>query len=416
METYVIKNDGSGKPVPFVVGSFGCEVIPACTVKRIDYNMFYEKFGVKITDYDIEYYNTHYSIWHHFIVFSPYDRCMIAEAAVKLTVTREDILAEFSDDEDWDVFFPYDKISKEGKENTIELCTSRFNYFWGGYFYFITKNGARKMITREIISQPVDEELLTASISGEINIYYSEMDWFEYNEANSQDYIMRNLSIKEAIFNHHAWAKETKEQAIYIMQHLSSVAEEMNLDLFLDAGTLLGAVRHGNIMPWDDDIDLAMDSRDIDCFIEEIKRRGVIEHCTWMWRHTGQEYHKFWLKSGQKTEGFPYLFPFIDIWVFFEKEDGYIYTCDGRRHTKEIFFPAIETKFEGCKLKLPHDYKGLLDVKYQDWKSYIKVYTWSHRVKSRAFKPLSLPITVDEKGRYATSENSNYRFVFLDQL
>lgn len=328
---------------------------------------------------------------------------MIVEEGVNLTVTIEDILSEFSNDEDWDVFFPYDKVSKGRKVKHVELCTSRLKYFWGSYFYFMRTNGARRMIEDNTISQPVDEALLTASISGQIDIYYSQMDWFQYNEVNSPSYIARNLSIKDAIFNHQAWTEETKKQAVFIMYHLSSVAEKMNFDLFLDAGTLLGAIRHGEIMPWDDDIDLAMDSRNIESFIHEIKRQGVVEHCTWTWGHTNQEYHKFWLKSGQRTGRFPYLFPFIDIWVFFEKDDGYIHTCDGRRHVKNIFFPAIETEFEGCRIKLPNDYKGLLDVKYQDWKSYIKVYTWSHRVKARTFKPLSLPIQVDEEGRCVTS-------------
>lgn len=399
MNIYVIKHDKIGKPVPF----FADEIIPDCTIKTIDYNFFYEKFGVMITDYEIDNYRAHFNIWNHFLEFSVDDMCMILEEGVKLSVTIDCILSEFSEDEDWDVFFPYDKISKEGKEKTVELCASTFKYFWGSYFYFMRKTGALKMIARENVLQPVDEELLAAAASGEINIYFCEMEWFKFNEINCPSYIMRSQSIKDAILNHQAWNEKTKQQAISITHHLSSVAEELDLDLFLDAGTLLGAVRHGKIMPWDDDIDLAMDSRYIERFVREIERRGVVEHCTWVWGHTNQVYYKFWLKSGLKTNGFPYLFPFIDIWVFVEKEDGYIYTCDGRRHVRKIFHPAIKTEFEGCKLKLPNDYKALLDAKYKDWKSHIRVYTWSHRTKAKTFKPLSLPIVVDERGRYVAS-------------
>jgi hypothetical protein len=51
-------------------------------------------------------------------------------------------------------------------------------------------------------------------------------------------------------------------------------------------------------------------------------------------------------------------------------------------------------------LKLPHDSIQLLDIKYPDWKTHIKVYSWSHRLKASTFKPLGLTIQVDEKGRY----------------
>lgn len=401
IKTYVIKNNKLGKPTPFLVSPNGNKVIPEGPIKNVDHQLFYGQFGIRMTDQEIDNYRAHFSIWYHFVHFSSSnDICMVVEDGVKIIAPIEDIQLEFSEDEDWDVFFPYDKISNEGKEKVVELYASRFKFFWGSYLYFIKEDGARKLITHDTISQPVDEKLLTVSNSGEINIYYAQMDWYEYDEVNSVNYLARHQSIKDAIFNHYAWTEETRKEAIFITHHLSSVAEKLGIDLFLDAGTLLGAVRHGEIMPWDDDIDLAMHSRDIDRFICEVKQLGIVEHCTWVWKSTNQEYHKFWLKSGQRTEGFPYLFPFIDVWIFFEKEDGYIHTCDGRKREKKVFYPVIETEFEGCKLKLPNDYKGFLDVKYKDWQTHIKVYTWSHRDKAMTFKPLCLPIQVDREGRY----------------
>lgn len=63
-----------------------------------------------------------------------------------------------------------------------------------------------------------------------------------------------------------AWAGETK-----VLTEIDKVCKKHGIKWFADYGTLLGAVRHGGFIPWDDDMDICMLREDYDRFNEIAK-------------------------------------------------------------------------------------------------------------------------------------------------
>ena len=64
---------------------------------------------------------------------------------------------------------------------------------------------------------------------------------------------------------------------IEVLSDIASVCDKYNIKWYADCGTLLGAVRHGGFVPWDDDLDICMFRDDYMKFIEvaEKELKGI---------------------------------------------------------------------------------------------------------------------------------------------
>ena len=93
-----------------------------------------------------------------------------------------------------------------------------------------------------------------------------------------------------------AWATE-----LDVLKEIDKICKRYNIKYFADAGTLLGAVRHGGFIPWDDDIDIVMFREDFEFFLKKAKDELPEEYTIHDYKQK-ENYHNFSVKivNGQR--------------------------------------------------------------------------------------------------------------------
>lgn len=400
MKMYRLSKEDSDNLSVWVDGS--CVPLERFNVP-IDETYHLNKYGIGISPTESDLFKVHLSIWQHFNENPGSDYCIILENGVELIAPIEQIEEDVKKTQgNWDILFPYDKLT--GKSQQRPICLSRFGFFWGYYFYIIKRSGIEKLLKISAIKQPLDEHILTSSKEGGLVIYAGSTDWYKYDETKSIAYQARYRSIINSFETYNVWDDDDKAKALKILLYISSKANEIDVKIGLHAGTLLGAVRHGRIMDWDDDIDLITSETDAVKLIEKINEEGIYNVTKWIWKKTGETYFKIWERDGKYTEGFEYSFPFVDIWLFKEEQHS-VSTNDGYTFDKNTFLPFHPIFFEGADLFMPNDARSYLNLMYKDWNKSIKIFSWSHQVKKHVNTAIHIPIRTDNSGKFI---NYNY--------
>ena len=149
-------------------------------------------------------------------------------------------------------------------------------------------------------------------------------------------------------------SSKTLDKIRSMLKRIDNIFQEHNITYWIDGGTLLGAVRHQDIIPWDDDGDIVVLHEDKDKLLQlrsKLNNYGLglgkfwggykifpldgekinHENRNWKWSKS--------CKDIESSETFDYKFPFIDI-CFIEKgnKDTYTYSSEYVRRVWPNYF------------------------------------------------------------------------------
>jgi GR25 family glycosyltransferase involved in LPS biosynthesis len=362
-------------------------------ILNIDFLYRVKKVGIKLSEFELSLYFKHYIAWKYFQETNdPY--CLIIENIDNVIQKGEyilNIINEFPND--CDIFFPYDGLKRATKDYQI---TYTMGYRWGMDAYFLNQKAAKILLKTNTIKQTVEDEIFELWKLEKLNIYYEDAGLFDYGS----DYMYkanRNKTILKTILELNLWDESDKKKVRRLIKTVFDLALEAGIELFISHGTLLGYVRHGQIMEWDDDIDFSLDIEDLDIFLKAVEKTPDLNICKWYWGTDRALYYKIWDDSGVEIPKRSYKFPFIDIWLY--KKENQILTYNyGTKYPLSIIFPLQSTFFEHSLTNVPFDPLGYLDIKYKNWRNTIKVFSLRHKTEMNELIPLIAEIKTNPDG------------------
>jgi len=183
---------------------------------------------------------------------------------------------------------------------------------------------------------------------------------------------------------------------------ITKLFDKHKIEYYIDGGTLLGAVRHKGMIPWDDDLDVEVLQKDESKLISDSFKLSLSKNGYNIYPYRlGYKIYKI---NGRSIQNYKWKYPFLDIFiskiednrtklVLSAKDNNW----DNCHFLKDELYPLKKYKFGEFEVTGPNDPYGYLSKCYgKDWNS-VKYQEWNHKDEKRIEKVKSVITESDRK-------------------
>lgn len=252
---------------------------------------------------------------------------------------------------------------------------------------------------------------LTFKLYRKITLHLNQPNYEDVDIIHGQDVkvdayppVHRDSQVQDDPFAS-TWNETTISWRRDLLARIQRAAEKSSVFPQLYGGTLLGYVREGKILDWDDDIDLLLFAEDnLQDFLTALHVEGLR---TYFWDGTNNI--KIYDESYEPIPGRKeYTWPYVDVFTF--HDEGEMLSCKachaGHAHIRRRVLPGKRSEiFEGCRFWLPADENYLLDFFYSDWRTNEVTGTWNHRLEVPSIRETRRRDIVTVNGRKVDSNS-----------
>ncbi len=107
---------------------------------------------------------------------------------------------------------------------------------------------------------------------------------------------------------------EVQKQLVGLLRHFDSLCIDNGIKYSLSSGSMLGAVRHGGFIPWDDDVDVSVLREDFDKLVKVVKNDPDVCLLKILWL----DRFRFSSDAGKESA------PTIDVFIWDNVPDSYL--------------------------------------------------------------------------------------------
>lgn len=217
-------------------------------------------------------------------------------------------------------------------------------------------------------------------------------------------------------------SSDTAIEIYDLMGKVDRVLTSSSIKYWASGGTLLGAIRHQGLIPWDDDLDICVldtDEHKLNEINEKLDRESLAIH------HYFKDFYKIYKKDGMPISDienpgkfFTYTFPFVDVFIFTlernkESEDIYAhrsqmcyYAFNQEKYAYSQIANLSSAHFGPMMIPIPSNPENVLNALYgmpgrpDIWKKVALEPTWNHKSEQSTYLHGAAFVEIDD---YSTS-------------